>query len=290
MKSLVHESPALETPAAHPLTYPSMGQVQGRLIQSPPGALQWFPQAYWRSEFFLAAALGFDYIELIAEREYNPENPLWRSSGLDEIKALAQRNGLQLKTFCQDHIIDYSLTDGRGALDQTLRLIGQGAKLGMEMLILPLFEAGELNMDNLDLFKGPLHEIGDAASEQGITVCLETILEGQELLGALDYLGHANLKCVYDTGNRIAFHHDIYRDIRLLGDAIVHVHIKDKNSQSENVRLGTGLVDFARVFEALADIGYAGPMTFETTRGNDPIRTARYNKRLVEYFYAEAYH
>jgi hypothetical protein len=38
----------------------------------------------------------------------------------------------------------------------------------------------------------------------------------------------------------------------------------------------------------LADIGYAGPFTFETQRGRDPIRTARYNIGLVSFFHGEA--
>ena len=31
-----------------------LGIVQGRLIQSPPGELQWFPQDDWEKEFFIA--------------------------------------------------------------------------------------------------------------------------------------------------------------------------------------------------------------------------------------------
>ena len=53
------------------------GIVQGRLIQSPPDELQWFPQNYWESEFFIAASLEVKYIELIAERAHNPKNPIW---------------------------------------------------------------------------------------------------------------------------------------------------------------------------------------------------------------------
>ena len=91
------------------------------------------------------------------------------------------------------------------------------------------------------------------------------------------------------TGNRVAFGHDLAGDIRLLGkNRIAHIHIKDKNSHNQNVLIGTGLVNFQSVFEALCDIEYDGPNTFETQRGSDPIRTAKYNIEVINFFYCEA--
>ena len=52
------------------------GMVQGRLTQSPPGCLQWFPNDHWKDEFIIASDLGIDYIELIAETKYNSNNPI----------------------------------------------------------------------------------------------------------------------------------------------------------------------------------------------------------------------
>ena len=55
----------------------NLGIVQGRLIQSPPGMLQWFPDEDWQAEFYIAATLGIENIELIAERVHNQNNPIW---------------------------------------------------------------------------------------------------------------------------------------------------------------------------------------------------------------------
>ena len=130
----------------------------------------------------------------------------------------------------------------------------------------------------------PLKRVAKAADDGNIVVCLETILTGQELIELLGLIDMPNVKAVYDTGNRVAFGHDLAGDIRLLGDAIAHVHIIDKNSNNENVLLGTGLVNFENVFYALNDINYKGPYTFETTRGNNAINTAKYNMNLVNFF------
>lgn len=265
------------------------GMVQGRLIQSPPGALQWFPQDFWENEFFLAAALGIDYIEMISERDHNPANPLWSERGLERIRALAARNGLSLHALCEDYIIDHPLPGSAATLRHVLDVVTQGGLLGCEKLILPLFEQSELTLANADAFAEPLRAIADAAQRVGMLVCLETVLTGAELIDLLDLLAHPAIKLVYDTGNRVAFGHDLPGDIRRLGtERIAHVHIKDKNAANQNVLLGTGLVDFHTVFQALAEIGYAGPYTFETQRGRDPLRTARYNVGLVEFFHAEA--
>ena len=53
------------------------GIIQGRLINSPPGCLQWFPQKEWRDEFQKASELGINFIELISEINHNPDNPIW---------------------------------------------------------------------------------------------------------------------------------------------------------------------------------------------------------------------
>ena len=54
--------------------------------------------------------------------------------------------------------------------------------------------------------------------------------------------------------------------------------------RSQNVILGTGLVNFSEVFTSLKKINYQGPYVFETTRGSDPIKTAQYNMQLVDFF------
>lgn len=265
------------------------GIVQGRLIASTSDQLQWFPQNYWETEFFLAPALGFNYVELIAERIHNPNNPLWTDEGVTKIKELSQRNNLLLSTFTNDFVVDNTLLGNDIVLEQNLRLIERGSLLGCDKYILPLFEQSELVLENITDYKTPLCKIADKAAEYGIMLCLETNLDGNQLIEALNNYNHPAISVVYDTGNRVALGHNLSRDIQLLGDRISHVHIKDKNKDSKNVILGTGLVNFLHVFDALSKINYVGPYTFETTRGKEPLRTASYNIEFVKFFHAEAF-
>ncbi len=263
------------------------GIVQGRLIPPPEGHLQWFPQEYWQSEFFVSSALGYDYIELIAERQHNEGNPIWSSNGVEEIASLTRMNHLSLLAVCNDYIIDHPITADEEAFRQTLRLLSQSSLLGIRVFVLPLFEKSELTTDSLFEYQEPLRDIARVAEKSDMLVCIETNLDGRDLLQALETLACPNIKCVFDTGNRIALGHDIYSDIRLLGERIGHVHIKDKNEKNENVILGTGRVDFLEAFRALSDIGFRGGCTFETFRGTDPARTAQYNLSFVKFFVRE---
>ena len=87
------------------------GMVQGRLTQSPPGYLQWFPQNSWQDEFNTAASIGVNYIELIAEVQHNPENPIWTDAGISKIKQLVKKNDLTLHALCNDYIVEHSFLD-----------------------------------------------------------------------------------------------------------------------------------------------------------------------------------
>ncbi|MBF0205436.1 MAG: sugar phosphate isomerase/epimerase [Oligoflexia bacterium] len=262
------------------------GIVQGRLIQSPPGCLQWFPQDFWESEFFLASSIGFGFVELIAETYHNEKNPLWRNEGIDKINALVKKNNLIIPTLCNDFIVKNPFTK-QEVVDQNITLLQRGKLLGISKYIMPFFEVSELRADNYELYKDGLITVADAAKELGIEVTIETILNGKELITFLEKINHSNIRCVFDTGNRIAYGHNIYSDIIDLGNAISHFHIKDKNQQNENVLLGTGLVDFMRVFKSLNAINYQGLLTFETTRGKNPIDTAKMHKQYIEFFINE---
>ena len=263
------------------------GMVQGRLTQSPPNQLQWFPQDLWEDEFKTAAILGVSYIELIAETQHNSKNPIWSNNGVLKIQQLVQDNDLTHHALCNDFIIENSILDDK-VIQQNIDLIKQGEKLGVEKYVMPFFEKSELNSKNMHDFIEPIRKVAKEAYDSNMITCLETIMTGEELVELLKLINLPFVKIVYDTGNRVAFGHDLPHDIRLLDDKIAHVHIKDKNKKNENTLLGTGLVDFEQVFYALKDINYHGPFTFETVRGKDPVKTAIYNMQLVEFFKGNA--
>jgi L-ribulose-5-phosphate 3-epimerase UlaE len=110
--------------------------------------LQWFPQDQWEEEFNLAAESSSHYIELITERDHNEKNPIWSDSGLEKIKSLCKKHGLNLQVLCNDYIIDHSLMRDPSCIEQTLKLMERMHLLGIRKLVLPMFEASEMDASN----------------------------------------------------------------------------------------------------------------------------------------------
>jgi L-ribulose-5-phosphate 3-epimerase len=266
------------------------GIVQGRLTVPPAGQLQWFPQDSWREEFVAAERVGIAFIELLTERDYNPGNPAWSPSGRDEIKAISRSTGRSLYSICTDYIIDHPLLeDARGATAAHVRMfLEAAAELGCEVAVFPLLEQSNLTPASAGAMVPLIKGFARQAAKSGMLICIESLLDGAQLRAFLEQVGEPNVKCVFDTGNRVLDNPDLAPEIRLLGGWIAHVHIKDKNAAGQNVLLGTGRVNFAEVFAALKGIGYGGPLVFETTRGKDPMETARYHMATCNFFSREA--
>ena len=74
----------------------------------------------------------------------------------------------------------------------------------------------------------------------------------------------------------------MYNDLIHLYEHIEHIHIKDKNLNKQNVKLNTGLVNFNKIFQILKRNKYKKNFTFETTRGNNPIKTAKNNLEFLK--------
>ena len=258
------------------------GIVQGRLSKAPPGKLQWFP-TNWQQEFEIAKKVGIKYIELISERNHNPKNPIWVDDGIEKIRKLIKDNNLCLYSLCNDYIIANSFLNN-DVVQQTKELLLRGKKLGIKKYILPFLGTSEISIKNILLYKDSIIEIAKLSQKNNIEICLETIASHEELIEIIKLIDMPNVTIVFDTGNRVIQNQDIVKEIKTLGNLISHVHIKDSNIEGDNVILGTGLVNFEKVFTAFRDINYFGPYTFETTRGNNPVNTAKYNVNFTNFF------
>lgn len=259
---------------------------QGRLTVPYNGELQCFPQEEWRAEFFNAGVLGCSFIELLIERERNDSNPIWSISGRTEIVELCADNGLIPYSVCLDYIIDNSILNDseKSAFNSISECLAVASELNCQVVVLPLLEESAVNSDNLNPMAKVIKEAGLLAAKYDIQLCIETLLPADELNQFIDMIDLANIKAVFDTGNRVIETPNLKEDILRLAGNIGHVHIKDKDRLGNNVVLGSGLVDFCGVFAALDEINYRGPLNFETNRGAVPLETAKFNITLCEFF------
>ena len=126
----------------------------------------------------------------------------------------------------------------------------------------PLSAAGRANV------VGMLSGLAKEAQGKGMTLGLEicnryetnVINTAADALRLADDVGEDNVTIHLDTYHMNIEEDDLVRPVHLVGDRLGYVHI------GENHRgyLGSGHLDFTSFFHALHDIGYTGPITFES--------------------------
>jgi D-psicose/D-tagatose/L-ribulose 3-epimerase len=113
-----------------------------------------------------------------------------------------------------------------------------------------------------------LRNLAKEAQGRGMTLGLEicnryetnVINTAGQALALADDIGEDNVTLHLDTYHMNIEEDDLVRPVYEVGDRLGYVHI------GENHRgyLGSGHLDFGAFFHALADVGYTGPITFES--------------------------
>jgi D-psicose/D-tagatose/L-ribulose 3-epimerase len=126
----------------------------------------------------------------------------------------------------------------------------------------PLSTAGRANVVAV------LGRLAKEARAKGMTLGLEicnryetnVINTARDALRLADDIGEDNVLIHLDTYHMNIEEDDFVRPVRDVGDRLGYVHI------GENHRgyLGAGHLDFTSFFHALHDVGYTGPITFES--------------------------
>ena len=126
----------------------------------------------------------------------------------------------------------------------------------------PLSAAGRKNVVAV------LQDLAKEAATKGMTLGLEVcnryetnvINTAGQALTLADDIGEDNVLIHLDSYHMNIEEDDFVRPIQLAGDRLGYIHV------GENHRgyLGSGHLDFTSFFHALTDIGYTGPITFES--------------------------
>jgi sugar phosphate isomerase/epimerase len=155
-------------------------------------------------------------------------------------------------------------------LPHVLTILDTMPILNMKLLTLHLWMDGRFVKPDVISFKiDLLRMIIDRAEEKGIAVCLENLSEDScdlamafkklPLLNLTLDVGHAQL--LREENTSLGF-------IRTFPDRIKHIHLHDNfggNTVNDDLHLplGEGIVDFARILNAVERIGYVGTATLE---------------------------
>lgn len=171
---------------------------------------------------------------------------------------------------------DVSSTDpavvARGA-DLLRRSVDCVAELGGELLSGALYSAfgkfpAAVTAAGRANAVAALRDLAPYAAGRGVTLGLEVcnryetnvVNTAHDALRLADDIGADNVVIHLDSYHMNIEEDDFVRPVREVGDRLGYVHI------GENHRgyLGSGHIDFPSFFHALVDIGYTGPLTFES--------------------------
>jgi D-psicose/D-tagatose/L-ribulose 3-epimerase len=126
----------------------------------------------------------------------------------------------------------------------------------------PCSEAGRANS------AAAVAELARKAEGLGVRLALEVVNRyesnilntGRQALAYLDEVGGDWVRVHLDTYHMNIEESDLFQPFLDVGDRLGYVHI----GESHRGYLGTGSVDFASTFRALARLGYDGPIAFES--------------------------
>jgi D-psicose/D-tagatose/L-ribulose 3-epimerase len=113
-----------------------------------------------------------------------------------------------------------------------------------------------------------LKRVAARAEKAGVTVGLEAVNRyesnlvntAEQALELADEIGAGNVVVHLDAYHMNIEEPSLADPIRVCGSRLGYLHV----GESHRGYLGTGTVDFGQLFAALAEIGYEGPLTFES--------------------------
>ena len=242
--------------------------------------------------FGTVKAAGFDSIELnMSEAKQNGsitsdlgliDNILLTVDAtmqeLNEIKQQSITHQLPISSISTALHWTYPLTSHipgvrRKGIDIAKKMIDACSFLGGDtVLIVPGVVTEKSSYDECyDLAQAALRELASYAEPLGIAVGVENVwnkflLSPLEMRRFLDEIGHPSVKAYFDAGNVLQFGYP-EQWVRILGERIAKVHIKDFRKDIGNIRGFTGLLggdmEWEPLMKALREIGYKGDIICE---------------------------
>lgn len=254
----------------------NIGIMQGRLTVSRGRGIQFFPFDNWQEEFKIASSLGLSEIEFIFDYEDYERNPLWNQE--TAIENVMNKTGIKVNAVCFDYFMRRPFFKFYGNQKKYVReenylilkqVIKNMKALDIGLLEIPLVDNSSLSSDiEAEEFRAFLDKILKDTNEN-IHFGLETDLPPYKFRDYIDSFQTNMVGANYDSGNSSGLGYDSYEEIKVLGNRILNIHIKDRIYHGATVPLGTGSADFDAMFKALSETDYKGSFILQAARKQD---------------------
>ncbi|PYJ84146.1 MAG: sugar phosphate isomerase/epimerase [Verrucomicrobia bacterium] len=222
----------------------------------------------------LAKSVGFDGVQISLGHSSDPKSPpahlpVGDSDLFERFLAESRKNSFPIASTCVEILHRNYLKNDPLGKKWVAESIPLTRKLGARVILLPFFGKGALQTQaEMDYVGDFLKEIGPEAEKTGVILGLENTISAEDNARILDHAQSKAVLVYYDVGNSFHNGFDIYKEIRWLGkDRICEFHLKDNPHL-----LGQGKIDFEKVVEAIADIGFGGWAQLETVAPSGDVK------------------
>lgn len=243
----------------------------GKAPQIEIGVTDWNLQRAGRLDALdLAKEVGFVGVELsLGRKPVDGKLPLADEAFQKEYLAKAKGLGLRVISTCLDILHVNGLKNDKLGQQWLGQAIAINRKMGVRNMLLPFFgERALLNHAEMDYVGDLLREFGTEAEKAGVILGLEDTISAVDNVRILERSRSRAVKVFYDVGNSFPRGFDIYSEIRWLGkERICQFHLKDNPGY-----MGEGKIDFRRVLDAIAEIGWQGYADLETSSPSKDVR------------------
>lgn len=204
----------------------------------------------------LAKRIGLDGVQVDFGHEVGADGKLslFDEKLQERFLAKSAELGVAIPSLAMGVLNKVALKNDANAERWVLDGVAVAQKMKTPVVLLAFFGNGDLRNDQAgtEAVIGKLKKLAPLAENAGVTYGIESWLKVPDLERVLDAVKSPAIKVYYDVGNMDKEGEDIAAAIRRLGkERICEFHAKDYTDL-----YGKGNIDFARVRDAMKDIGW----------------------------------
>jgi len=213
--------------------------------------------------FAIAKKIGLDGVQVDFGGGPDKDPPLFDPELQRRYAEEIQAQEMRVASLAMGVLNDVAYKSDPRAEQWVDKAIDVAQAMRQRIILLAFFGNGDLKNDvpGTDAAVGKLKNIAAKAEKAGVTLAIESWLSAAEHIAILDRIGSPAVQVYYDVANSHKMGYDIYQEIRTLGKRICQFHAKDYDDL-----YGKGSIDFAKVREAMDEIGYRGWFVMEGTK------------------------
>lgn len=202
-------------------------------------------------------------------------SPAWDNEPILEILLANQRVEFWSAHAPYGMYMDPSSSDPgarKGATEADIETVEVAARLGAKVVVVHPGVNIESSADRATRLRWVVEALGpvaDFAGERGLCLAVEPLPQDEvgntldEVLWIVDGINRPNVGVNFDV-NHLFPPERIPDLIRQAGELIVSVHISDQDGVERHWLPFAGMVDWRAVLAALIEVGYTGPLVYET--------------------------